>query len=63
MQIAEAMLTQRSGAFMGSSDFTFVMSNLVNKRLRTAYEQNPAAIASGPSRPDTPISKRSTSRK
>lgn len=43
MQIAEAMLTQRSGAFMGSSDFTFVMSNLVNKRLRTAYEQNPGS--------------------
>lgn len=39
MDIATRMLQLRSSAYMGTSDFAHLMSNVAGKRLRAAYEQ------------------------
>lgn len=44
MELAGAMLKVRSNAFQGTGDFPSLMSNVANKRLRQAYEENPGTF-------------------
>lgn len=41
MDLAGTVLTYR-GLGMGTTDFSYVLANVANKRLRTAYEQSPS---------------------
>ncbi|MFC5498140.1 prohead protease/major capsid protein fusion protein [Caenimonas terrae] len=40
MQLATQILTFRAGASMSTSDFSSLLANVANKRLRMAYEEN-----------------------
>jgi hypothetical protein len=56
MQLAGQMLTHRSGGSMTTSDFANLLANVMNKRLRQGYEENPASYATwarrAPNAPD-----------
>ena len=41
LALATRMLHHRSGASMGTGDFSSLFANVANKRLRNAYEENP----------------------
>ncbi len=41
LTLAQRMLHFRADAYMGTSDFASLFSNVANKRLRNAYDQNP----------------------
>lgn len=45
MTLATQILTFRSGGMMATSDFSSIMANVANKRLRNAYDENPGTYA------------------
>jgi hypothetical protein len=55
MQLASAILAHRSGAYMTTSDFSSLLANVANKRLRQGYEENRATYQMWARRaPDAP---------
>jgi hypothetical protein len=55
MQLATAILSHRSGAYMTTSDFSSLLANVANKRLRQGYEENRATYQMWARRaPDAP---------
>ena len=45
MTLAGHMLQHRSGGMMGTSDFSTLFANVANRRLRSAYDENPGTYA------------------
>jgi phage major head subunit gpT-like protein/phage head maturation protease len=45
MQLAGKILTYRSGGSLTTSDFASLLANVMNKRLRQGYEENPSSYS------------------